>query len=179
MLYLLNLKAGVPIHWGVQGKVFQLLSTGKVNSISVTLHVGPTAEAIEQCQEGAHVITEGEFHKIEFLSQTDCLIRFTVSRHWNQNVYGSTKKAYYMQGGAAVAMSGTVAQIVAADNSRKVLYLHNTGAADVALQTSIWANRGIVLKPGETHRETDAPHVMWQGVTAGAASSIGWVAANA
>lgn len=75
---------------------------------------------------------------------------------------------------AAVAMGAAVALIAAANASRLELRITNLGTVPVALGAAglTWAQRCIVLQPGDTWIEQKGAALAWYGITEAAASSV-------
>ncbi|AOI82556.1 hypothetical protein [Burkholderia cepacia] len=69
-------------------------------------------------------------------------------------------------GGVAIGTSGTV--LIAANAARKGLRIRNAGAGQLAITAAAgtkFANAAVVIQPGDTYIERDAPQAAWYAVS--------------
>ncbi|RQS84079.1 hypothetical protein [Burkholderia seminalis] len=69
-------------------------------------------------------------------------------------------------GGVAVGTSG--AALIAANAARKGLRIRNAGAGQLAITAAVgttFANAAVVIQPGDTYIERDAPQAAWYAVS--------------
>lgn len=198
MQFTINLAAGVRQRQQTGGRLFVLISTGAAPSLGVTLWRNTyPLEEITQATRGfkARTADPAGFSYVDLVAPVDCQVSFVISDGAVDFdfVSGSTvtvgntlgnpvpvtavtvsdAPAVSASNGVAVACSDVAAVVVAANANRRELRLANIGADQVAIGAAgiTWANRCIVLNPGDLWVETRGANLAWSGITDAAKSA--------
>ena len=192
MEFNLSLLAGQPARPGAAGALFVLKSTGVASSIGVKLWRGTyPLEELTTATRGtkARVMDGGRFDQVELVSGVDCVVSFVVSDGAVDfdfvagsvvsigNTIGNPvpvtavtvadTPATSAASGGPVACSAVSVVVAAASITRKELRIANIGLDPVAIGPPglIWAQRCIVLQPGDMWVEQRGSNLAWVALT--------------
>lgn len=188
------LTAGASLRQFFRGRCLAVVSTGAASSVRVALFGRDQQDAEDFGEVGKNfsIFADVQFSGVELTATVNTTVELIVTDYRVDLLDGSgvtlqslasglvlpvqDRQATVVGNGTQATVGDTEAALSVADATRVELRVTNTGANPCALGAPgiTWANRAIVLNPGDTWIETRASARAWHAICAtGLATTVG------
>jgi hypothetical protein len=182
--YSIPIGAGAEVRLPYPGKMVQVVDTGAASSVNLTIEWGDqqNAENIGAVYDSFKIKSDRPFSGLIISTAVGCTVDLIISlqdislestrgsapglpMYVSGLILGDTPAAAHANG-APIACGAAAVAILAANANRLEYRATNNGADPVAIGAPgiTWANRALILAPGDTWIETKGAALAWEAI---------------